>query len=58
MTEFKEHLEDLLHILRKHHGDIGATQAVLVELIKLLVEKEEQERRRQLRQLTGREVIT
>ena len=40
MSEFKEHLEDLLHILRKHHGDIGATQAVLVELIKLLIERE------------------
>ena len=40
MKEFKEHLEDLLSILRKHRGDAACTHAALVELIKLLIERE------------------
>lgn len=40
MKEFKEHLEDLLSILRQERGNVNAHQAVLAELLKLLIERE------------------
>ena len=40
MTDFKEQLEVFLAILDKHRTDVTAHQAVLVQLIKLLIERE------------------